>query len=160
MVVVIDSAYRPTLKIFVNPKLDPEKYFPAYATEGSAGFDVKAHVPSVAFPLRPGERRVFETGLSVIVPEGYELQVRPRSGLSIKYGITVINAPGTIDSDYRGRLMVALVNLGGSMYTIKDGDRIAQCVLSPVTVPHLTRVESINPFETERGEGGFGSTGR
>lgn len=157
---MIDSAYKPTLKIFVNPKLDPEKYFPAYESEGAAGFDVKAYLPSVEFPLRPGERRVFETGLTVIVPEGYELQVRPRSGLSIKHGITVINAPGTIDSDYRGRLMVGLINLGGSMYTVRDGDRIAQCVLAPVTIPRLSRVESINPFETKRGEGGFGSTGR
>lgn len=158
---MIDSPYKPELKVFVDPRCDPEKYFPSYGTEGAAGFDVKAHIPlAVGRTLRPGERAVFETGLTVIVPEGYELQVRPRSGLAIKNGVTVINAPGTIDSDYRGRLMVGLVNLGGSIYTVRDGDRIAQCILAPVTRPTINRVHSVNPFETTRGTGGFGSTGK
>jgi dUTP pyrophosphatase len=160
MVAVIDTPYKPELKIFVDPRADPERFFPKYQTEGAAAFDVAAFTSGQMIWLRPNERRLFETGLSVIVPEGYELQVRPRSGLAIKNGITVLNAPGTIDSDYRGKLMVALVNLSGSIHRISDGDRIAQCVLAPVTRPHLSRVSSVNPFETARGTGGFGSTGR
>lgn len=157
---MIDTPYKPELKIFVDPRAEPDVYLPRYMSEGAAGFDVCAFTAGQTIALRPNERRVFETGLTVIVPEGYELQVRPRSGLAIKHGVTVVNSPGTIDSDYRGRLMVGLINLSGSIYRVEDADRIAQCVLAPVTIPNIQRIHSVNPFETARGTGGFGSTGK
>jgi dUTP pyrophosphatase len=132
---------------------------PAYETAGSAGMDVRAAVPEgEPMILAPGERAMVPTGLSVAIPQGYEIQVRPRSGLAAKHGLTCLNTPGTIDSDYRGEIKVILVNLGQEAFTIQRGERIAQLVLAPVTRLAWLAVDSLD--ETERGAGGFGSTGR
>ncbi|WP_371313336.1 dUTP diphosphatase [Hyphomonas sp.] len=132
---------------------------PAYETVGSAGMDVRAAVPEgEPMVLAPGERAMVPTGLSVAIPQGYEIQVRPRSGLAAKHGLTCLNTPGTIDSDYRGEIKVILVNLGQDAFTIQRGERIAQLVLAPVTRLAWQAVDSLD--ETERGAGGFGSTGR
>jgi len=129
---------------------------PERATAGSSGVDLRAAIGESLF-IRPGERVLVPTGLSVAIPEGYEWQVRPRSGLAIREGITVLNTPGTIDSDYRGEVCVILVNLGSDEITIKRGDRIAQAVLSPVISPVIRLVGELP--DTERGEGGFGHSG-
>jgi dUTP pyrophosphatase len=129
---------------------------PAYATEGSAGMDLWAAVEEPVV-LEPGKRCLVPTGLRIALPEGYEAQIRPRSGLAIGEGITVINAPGTVDSDYRGEVKVGLVNLSDEAYIIRRGDRIAQMVVAPVTRVAWQPVSSLD--ETERGAGGFGSTG-
>ncbi|MAN46517.1 MAG: dUTP diphosphatase [Alphaproteobacteria bacterium] len=132
---------------------------PAYETVGSAGMDVRAAVSEDdPIMLQPGERGMIPTGLSVAIPQGYEIQVRPRSGLAAKHGLTCLNTPGTIDSDYRGEIKVILINLGQEAFTIQRGERIAQLVLAPVTQLAWEEVESLD--ETERGAGGFGSTGR
>jgi dUTP pyrophosphatase len=132
---------------------------PAYETAGSAGMDVRAAVPEgEPVILAPGERAMVPTGLSVAIPQGYEIQVRPRSGLAAKHGLTCLNTPGTIDSDYRGEIKVILINLGQEAFTIQRGERIAQLVLAPVTRLAWLAVDSLD--ETERGAGGFGSTGR
>ena len=132
---------------------------PAYETSGSAGMDVRAAVP-VAEPitLKPGARAMVPTGLSVAIPEGYEIQVRPRSGLAARHGLTCLNTPGTIDSDYRGEIKVILINLGAEAFVIQRGERIAQLVLAPVTRLAWSEVDALD--ETARGSGGFGSTGR
>ena len=130
---------------------------PMYTTEGASGMDVRASL-SEPLELAAGERSAVPTGLAVAVPRGWEIQVRPRSGLAIHHGVTVINAPGTIDADYRGEIRVLLVNLGRRPYTIGDGDRIAQLVLCPVGRMRWEPRETLD--ETERGSGGFGSTGR
>jgi dUTP pyrophosphatase len=129
---------------------------PAYATVGSAGLDLRAHVqePKV---LQPGERALIPTGLSLALPEGFEAQVRPRSGLALKHGITVLNSPGTVDADYRGDVGVILINLGAEPFTIAPGDRIAQLVLAAYAQVEWAPVEVLP--ETERGAGGFGHTG-
>ena len=127
---------------------------PAYATAGAAGMDVLAAEDVV---LAPGGRHAVATGLALAIPPGYEIQVRPRSGLALKHGISVPNAPGTIDSDYRGELKIILINHGGDIFAIRRGDRIAQLVLAPVTQATWLEVEDLD--ETARGEGGFGSTG-
>ena len=132
---------------------------PAYETSGSAGMDVRAAVPVAApITLKPGERAMVPTGLSVAIPEGYEIQVRPRSGLAAKHGLTCLNTPGTIDSDYRGEIKVILINLGAEAFVIQRGERIAQLVLAPVTRLAWSEVDALD--ETARGAGGFGSTGR
>jgi dUTP pyrophosphatase len=132
---------------------------PAYETSGSAGMDVRAAVPDTdPIVLMPGARAMVPTGLSVAIPEGYEIQVRPRSGLAAKHGITCLNTPGTIDSDYRGEIKVILINLGDTPFTIARGERIAQLVLAPVTQLGWRKVDSLD--ETSRGAGGFGSTGQ
>lgn len=132
---------------------------PAYETIGSAGVDVRAALPEDApIVLAPGARDMIPTGLSVAIPQGYEIQVRPRSGLAAKHGLTCLNTPGTIDSDYRGEIKVILINLGQEPFTITRGERIAQLVLAPVTQLAWEEVETLD--ETERGAGGFGSTGR
>ncbi len=132
---------------------------PAYETAGSAGMDVRAAVPDrEPVILAPGQRAMVPTGLSVAIPEGYEIQVRPRSGLAAKHGLTCLNTPGTIDSDYRGEIKVILINLGAEPFTIQRGERIAQLVLAPVT--RLAWAEVVKLDETARGAGGFGSTGR
>lgn len=128
--------------------------FPAYATDGAAGMDVLA-AEDVA--LAPAARHAVATGLALAIPPGYEIQVRPRSGLALKHGITVPNTPGTIDSDYRGELKVILINLGTEPFRIRRGDRIAQLVLAPVTRASWLAVDQLD--ETTRGVGGFGSTG-
>jgi dUTP pyrophosphatase len=127
---------------------------PAYATEGAAGMDVLA---AEDVTLAPGARHAVATGLAVAIPHGYEIQVRPRSGLALKHGVTVPNTPGTIDSDYRGELKVILINHGDSAFEVRRGDRVAQLVLAPVTQATWLPVDELD--ETERGEGGFGSTG-
>lgn len=129
---------------------------PAYATPDASGADVAAAVKEDVV-LRPMERRAIPTGLVVAVPPGYEVQVRPRSGLALHHGLTVANAPGTVDSDFRGELMVILVNLGNESYTVKRGERIAQLVLAPVVHGTFTEREELPP--SQRGSGGFGSTG-
>lgn len=127
---------------------------PAYATEGAAGMDV---VAAEDMDLAPGARHAVATGLSIAIPAGYEIQVRPRSGLALKHGVTVPNTPGTIDSDYRGELKVIMINLGTESFSIRRGDRVAQLVLAPVTRGTWLEVEELDA--TVRGEGGFGSTG-
>lgn len=127
---------------------------PAYATEGAAGMDV---VAAEDVTLAPGARHAVATGLALAIPPGFEVQVRPRSGLALKHGITVPNTPGTIDSDYRGELKVILINHGSEVFAIQRGDRIAQLVLAPVTRAGWLEVEQLD--ETARGAGGFGSTG-
>ncbi len=127
---------------------------PAYATEGAAGMDV---VSAEAVTIAPGARHAVATGLALAIPPGYEIQVRPRSGLALKHGITVPNTPGTIDSDYRGELKVILVNLGEEPFAIERGDRVAQLVLAPVVRAVWNEVAELGA--TGRGEGGFGSTG-
>lgn len=129
---------------------------PVYKTSGAAGADVCACIETPVI-LKPFERAAVPTGLFFEIPEGYEIQVRPRSGLALKNGIALVNAPGTIDSDYRGELCVILINLGTEDFTIHNGDRIAQIVLSPVLKASFIEVSSISV--TERGENGFGSTG-
>jgi len=132
---------------------------PAYETLGAAGMDVRAALPETdPMVLTPGQRAMVPTGLSVAIPQGYEIQMRPRSGLAAKHGITCLNTPGTIDSDYRGELKVILINHGTDAFTIARGERIGQMVLAPVTRIVWHEVESLD--ETERGAGGFGSTGR
>lgn len=127
---------------------------PAYATTGAAGMDV---VSAEDVTLPPGARLAIATGLALAIPEGYEIQVRPRSGLALKHGITVPNTPGTIDSDYRGELKVILINHGDEPFAIARGDRVAQLVLAPVVQAAWDEVAELDA--TERGEGGFGSTG-
>lgn len=127
---------------------------PAYASEGAAGMDV---VAAESLTIRPGTRHAVATGFAMAIPPGYEVQVRPRSGLALKHGITCLNTPGTIDSDYRGEVKVILANLGEDDFTISKGDRIAQIVVAPVTQGVMIEVESLD--ETIRGAGGFGSTG-
>jgi dUTP pyrophosphatase len=127
---------------------------PAYATEGAAGMDVLA---AEDVTLAPGARHGVATGLAMAIPPGYEIQVRPRSGLALKHGISVPNTPGTIDSDYRGELRVILINHGAEPFAVHRGDRIAQLVLAPVTQAAWHEVAELD--ETTRGEGGFGSTG-
>lgn len=129
---------------------------PAYATAQSAGMDLRANIPE-SFTFQPLERRLIPTGLYIALPEGYEAQVRPRSGLALKHGITVLNSPGTIDSDYRGELMVLLINLSQDPFTVNDGERIAQLVIARHEQAVLTAVEVLD--ETERGAGGYGHTG-
>jgi dUTP pyrophosphatase len=131
---------------------------PTYATAGAAGFDLRAHVPDdQPMVLRPGARGMVPTGFSVAIPDGYEMQVRPRSGLAAKNGVTVTNAPGTVDSDYRGQVCVLLVNLGEEDFAIRRGDRIAQGVIA--AAPQWALVETDDLSATDRGTGGFGSTG-
>jgi dUTP pyrophosphatase len=129
---------------------------PAYATEGAAGADLRAAVES-ELVLDPGERAAVPTGLVLEIPVGYEGQVRPRSGLAIRSGLTIVNAPGTIDSDYRGELKVLLVNVGSEAVAIDRGDRIAQLLIAPVTRASFIETEGVST--SERGKGGFGSTG-
>jgi dUTP pyrophosphatase len=140
---------------------DPLVPLPAYQTAGSAGADICANLPvemrAAGFVLQPMERAIIPTGLRVAIPEGFEMQIRPRSGLALKHGITLPNTPGTIDSDYRGPLGVALVNLGAAPYVVSHGDRIAQCVIAPVLQAGFEVVDELD--STARGAGGFGSTG-
>ncbi len=129
---------------------------PSYATPGSAGMDLYAAIDE-DITLMPGERTLVPTGLKIAVPDGYEAQIRPRSGLALKNGVTLVNTPGTIDSDYRGALQVIVINLGNEPVTIRRGDRIAQMVIAPVVRAELYETDSLP--ETSRGVGGFGHTG-
>lgn len=129
---------------------------PAYATPQSAGMDLRANIDE-PITLRPMERRLIPTGLHIALPAGYEAQVRPRSGLALKHGLTVLNAPGTVDADYRGEVGVLLINLGDKDFVINDGERIAQMVIARHETADFIAVEVLD--ETERGEGGYGHTG-
>jgi dUTP pyrophosphatase len=128
---------------------------PSYATDGAAGLDV---VAAEDLTLSPGARHAVATGFAIAIPPGYEVQVRPRSGLALKHGITCLNTPGTIDCDYRGEVKVILANLGAEPFEVKRGERIAQLVPAPVLRAEFAEVDSLD--ETRRGAGGFGSTGR
>ncbi|AEF83546.1 dUTP diphosphatase [Treponema primitia ZAS-2] len=143
----------PVVKVL---KKDSGARLPEYETPGAAGADLRARITE-ARVIPPLGRARIPTGLALEIPPGFEAQVRPRSGLAARSGITVLNAPGTIDSDYRGELEVILINLGQEPFTIQNGDRIAQLVFAPVTRAEMTQALSLT--ETERGEGGFGSTG-
>lgn len=129
---------------------------PEYATPCSAGMDLRANVDSPLL-IRPLERVLVPTGLYMALPEGYEAQVRPRSGLALKHGVTVLNTPGTIDADYRGEIGVILINLGREDFVVRDGERIAQMVIARYEQPGILSVETLD--RTERGEGGFGHSG-
>jgi dUTP pyrophosphatase len=138
---------------------NPDLPLPAYETAQAAGMDLRAAVPEdEPLVLRPGARHPVPTGLAFALPDGFEAQVRPRSGLAAKHGVTCLNSPGTVDADYRGEVKVILVNLGAEDFTIRRGDRIAQLVISPVVQASWREVENLD--ETARGTGGFGSTGQ
>ena len=137
----------------VNKSSNP---LPHYSTPLSAGMDLRANLKE-PLTLAPMQRALVPTGLFIELPEGYEAQVRPRSGLAIKHGITVLNTPGTIDADYRGEIMVILINLSNAPFTINNGDRIAQMVIARHETAELIQVEELS--DTERGQGGFGHTG-
>ncbi len=140
----------------VQISLSENASMPQYATDDSAGADLFAALEE-AVVLQPLSRALIPTGIRIALPPGYEAQVRPRSGLALRYGITCLNAPGTIDSDYRGEIKVLLINLGDSSFTVENGDRIAQLVVAPVARAHFCVSERLD--ETSRGAGGFGSTG-
>ena len=129
---------------------------PVYATEKSAGMDLRANIDE-PIVLHPMERRLINTGLHIALPDGFEAQVRPRSGLALKHGVTVLNSPGTIDADYRGEIMVLLINLSQQDFVIRDGERIAQLVIARYEAAEWTEVEMLD--ETRRGAGGYGHTG-
>ena len=131
---------------------------PAYETKNSAGMDLRAYLPEGPVTLKPMQRAMIPTGLYIEIPEGYEGQVRPRSGLAIKHGITVLNTPGTIDADYRGELKQILINLSDEPFVINNGDRIAQIIFARCEQAEMVEVEELS--ETERGAGGFGHTGK
>lgn len=143
------------------PGRDPELPLPAYATEGAAGLDVCANLApgdrGTGIPLAPGQRILVPTGLAMEIPPGFEIQMRPRSGLALKHGVTLVNSPGTIDADYRGEIGVILINHGNEPVVISHGMRVAQMVVAPVTQARLRAVEVLG--ESARGAGGFGSTG-
>jgi len=150
-----------TLWILRDEGADPDVPLPAYATGGAAGADLRANFPPEAragLSLAPGARALVPTGLRLAIPEGHEVQIRPRSGLALKHGIMLPNSPGTIDSDYRGPLGVILLNAGQEPFHVAHGDRIAQMVLAPVIRARFELVETLD--QTARGAGGFGSTGR
>lgn len=134
----------------------PGAVLPSYQTKGAAGADICACIETDVV-IGVGERVMVPTGLFFEIPQGYEVQVRPRSGLAVKNGVTCLNTPGTIDNDYRGEIKVILINLGQKPFTVKNGDRIAQIVVSPVEQASFCKVDVLS--STERGEGGFGSTG-
>lgn len=152
----------PVIKILFEAWADRDLPLPAYETKGAAGADLRANLPpemrATGFTLAPMQRAICPTGIRVEIPPGFEMQIRPRSGLATKSGITLPNTPGTIDSDYRGPLGVALVNLGEQPYTVQHGDRVAQMIVAPVVQASFAVVDALD--QTERGAGGFGSTGR
>ena len=137
-------------------KLSNEVSIPKYETPGSSGMDLSACIEQDVI-INPGDKAIIPTGFSLSIPEGYEVQIRPRSGLAAKKGITVLNTPGTIDSDYRGEIKVILINFDKNKFTVKNGERIAQMVVCPVEQVDMEEVEELS--ETGRGAGGFGSTG-
>lgn len=144
-------------KVAIKITLTQGAKIPEYQTIESAGADIHALL-NREVTLTPGSRELIPTGIHFEIPPGYEIQVRPRSGLALKHGITVLNAPGTIDSDYRGELRVILINLGNESYTVKPGERIAQIIVSPVISANFVQVEFLT--ESVRGAGGFGHTGK
>jgi len=146
-----------TIKLRWAAGADQTLPLPAYESTGAAGADLRANLPDGAVTLAPGARALISTGLQMAIPQGFEVQVRPRSGLALKHGITLINSPGTIDSDYRGVVGVILGNTGTEAFTVEHGMRIAQMVVAPVVQAGFDLTESLD--DTERGAGGFGSTG-
>jgi len=152
------STPKPTIQLKrLRPNRDGDIPLPRYMTPFSAGMDIHAAVDD-DFRLSPGQISLVPTGFSMALPEGFEAQIRPRSGLAVKHGIGLINSPGTIDADYRGEVKIALINFGSEPYTIKRGDRIAQMVIHTVCQAKLQVVTDLE--QTERGEGGFGHTGK
>ena len=141
---------------WLQPEKNSDLALPAYQSEWAAGMDIATAIDA-SYDLQPGEIHLFPTGFSLAIPDGYEVQIRPRSGLAVKHGITLINSPGTIDADYRGEIKVPLINHGSDMFTICRGDRIAQMILAPVVQADLELVSRLD--ETGRGAGGFGHTG-
>jgi len=151
-------SYHPAIQLRrLQPERDMDIPLPVYMTSLAAGMDVCAAIETDQH-LAPGEIALIPTGLAMAIPKGFEVQVRPRSGLAIKHGISIVNAPGTIDSDYRGEVKIGLINLGASPYTIHRGDRIAQLVVQQVYQAIVTLVNELD--KTERNEGGFGHTGK
>lgn len=152
----------PQINVVREDGADASVALPSYETAGAAGADLRANLPEAdrakGWVLAPMERRIVPTGLRVEIPEGFEMQIRPRSGLAAKHGVTLANAPGTIDSDYRGPLGVILINLGAEPFIVGHGERIAQAVIAPVVVAEYVQVDALG--DTTRGTGGFGSTGR
>ncbi|WP_010139510.1 dUTP diphosphatase [Oceanicola sp. S124] len=147
------------IRIMWDEGADTSLGLPRYETEGAAGADLRANLPDRGeITLEPGDRALVPTGLRLAIPAGYEVQLRPRSGLALKHGITLPNSPGTIDSDYRGPLGVILLNAGAETFVISHGERIAQMLVAPVIQARFDLVEALD--ETARGTGGFGSTGR
>ncbi len=138
-------------------KLSNNRKLPYYATEGAAGMDITAGIEEPV-KIMPFERKLIPSGIIIELPEGYEAQVRPRSGLSIKHGITLVNCVGTVDEDYRGEICVPIINLSDTPYEIQPGERIAQMIISPVQKVEIEEIEKVNP--TARAMGGFGSTGK
>lgn len=145
-----------TIELLIEPDGEGLE-LPAYATEGSAGMDLRAAIHEDV-TIQPGGRALISAGFRMALPPGYEAQVRPRSGLALRHGVSVLNSPGTIDSDYRGTVAVILVNLGDAPFVVRRGERIAQMVVAPVTRADLRPVDELR--ESERGDGGFGHTGR
>ena len=152
----------PTIRVLREDWADPAVALPSYETPGAAGADIRANLPDEAraggLVLAPMERRIVPTGLRVEIPAGFEVQIRPRSGLALKHGISLPNTPGTIDSDYRGPLGVLLINLGAEPFVIGHGERIAQMIVAPVVQAGFEEVVRLS--DSARGAGGFGSTGR
>lgn len=147
-----------SIRVTFDDEADRAVALPSYETAGAAGADVRANLPDRgSLTLQPGARCLVPTGLRIEIPKGYEVQIRPRSGLALKHGITLPNAPGTIDSDYRGPLGVILMNAGDAPFVVGHGDRIAQMVVAPVIQAQFEVIDGLD--ETERGSGGFGSTG-
>ncbi|MBL4806919.1 MAG: dUTP diphosphatase [Rhodobacteraceae bacterium] len=146
------------LKILRVVDADADLPLPAYQTLGAAGMDLRADTRGENFCLKPGDRHLFKTGLCFEIPDGYEVQIRPRSGLALKHGVTTLNAPGTIDSDYRGEVGVILINHGHTDFDVQHGDRIAQMVFAKVTRCEIVEVQDLT--SSQRGAGGFGSTGK
>ncbi len=158
MQTLIDEKDKKTKVKIAFVKVHEKAALPSYATVGSAGMDL-SNTLDEPLTLKPGERAKVPTGLILILPEGYEGQVRPRSGLAAKHGITLTNCVGTVDSDYRGEMCCLMINLGNEPYTITPGERIAQLVIAPVIQPEIELLDKV-PDITERGAGGFGSTGK
>ncbi|MFV0490773.1 MAG: dUTP diphosphatase [Pseudorhodobacter sp.] len=152
----------PEIKVLFEDWADRDLPLPAYETSGAAGADIRANLPpeirAQGMTLAPLQRSICPTGLRLEIPEGFEAQIRPRSGLALKHGISLPNTPGTIDSDYRGPLGVLLINLGTEPFVIRHGDRVAQMIVAPVVQARFAATENLG--KTRRGTGGFGSTGR
>ncbi len=147
------------VKLFISwlhPIKNADLHLPQYQSKSAAGMDVEAAI-EISYQLMPGEIHLFPTGFRLAIPDGFEVQVRPRSGLAVKHGVTVINSPGTIDADYRGEVKVALINHGKNVFTVNRGDRIAQMILAPVVQAQFELVSALEG--TDRGSGGFGHTG-
>lgn len=141
---------------WIDPQSTQDLHLPAYETPGSAGMDIEAAIKSERI-IEPGEIVLVPTGFAVAIPSGYEIQIRPRSGLAIKHGLTIVNSPGTIDSDYRGEVKIGLIHLGNEPFLLKRGDRVGQMVLAPVVAARWKYVDALD--KTRRGSGGFGHTG-